>query len=423
MTARRRRSPGDGSVFEYKLADGTVRYGIKFDNPTDDGARKQVLRRRDANGQPWLDRESAAAALREALVQVDKQEWIDPSKQPLAEYVRTWIDGLRVEPGSTSTYQNIAESHVIPYIGKVPLASVTSARLSKLYRDLEESGQRDRKGKRTGEPLSPRTVRLVHVMLHGAFEAAVNAEPPLLKKNPTDKANPPTIKEADAAAPEMHPWTASHLRKFLDWSRADKANTGRWPYMLWLLLAYTGMRRGEALALRWRDIDLDAATVSIRRSVRIVRLKGKKATLREGPTKTAKPRVIDLDPFTVAALRTWKTTRGLLALQLARDDAVVFGDEEGQFLNPESVSRRFREQQQRCARDLAADAVPQIRLHDLRHTHATILLRDRENVKIVSERLGHASVVTTLRIYHHVMPGDQRQAAARFAELVSGVGA
>lgn len=423
MTARRRRPPGEGSVFEYKLADGTLRYGIKFDAPTPDGERKQVLRRIDSNGQPWLDRDSATAALRESVVKAGKNEWIDPSKQPLGEYLHTWLDGKRIAPGSVTTYQNLTDNHVIPYIGSIPLASITSARLSKLYRDLEDSGHRDRKGKRTGKPLSPRTVRLVHVMLHGALDAAVDAEPPLLAKNPTAKADPPTVKEADAAAPEIHPWTAPQLRRFLDWSRQDKANTGRWPYVLWLLLAYTGMRRGEALALRWRDIDLDAATVSVRRSVRIVRVKGKKATLREGPTKTAKPRVIDLDPFTVAALRTWKTIRGLLALQLARDDAVVLGDEEGRFLNPESVSRRFREQQQRCARHLAADAVPVIRLHDLRHTHATILLRDRENVKIVSERLGHASVVTTLRVYHHVMPGDQRQAAARFAELVSGTGA
>ena len=80
----------------------------------------------------------------------------------------------------------------------------------------------------------------------------------------------------------------------------------------------------------------------------------------------------------------------------------------------------FRETQERCARMLGDAAPPAIRLHDLRHTHATILLRDRENVKVVSERLGHASVTVTLGIYAHVMPGDQRQAAARFAAIVAG---
>ena len=165
---------------------------------------------------------------------------------------------------------------------------------------------------------------------------------------------------------------------------------------------------------------MDAATVSVRRSVSIVSVKGKKGIIREGPTKTSKPRVIDIDPAAVAVLRSWRRARGVMALQLARDGAVVFGDHEGRFRNPERISHLFREQEQRCARALGEDAPPSIRLHDLRHTHATILLRARENVKVVSERLGHANVTTTLATYSHVMPGDQRQAAARFAELVSG---
>lgn len=91
MTAARRRPPGEGSVFSYKLAAGTVRWGIKFDGPErPDGTRKQVLRRRDANGQPWLDKDAALAALGEVKVKVRKGEWIDPSKQPLADYLRTW---------------------------------------------------------------------------------------------------------------------------------------------------------------------------------------------------------------------------------------------------------------------------------------------------------------------------------------------
>ena len=130
--------------------------------------------------------------------------------------------------------------------------------------------------------------------------------------------------------------------------------------------------------------------------------------------------MVDLDPATVAVLRAWKRERGAMALQLARNDAVVFGDHEGRFRHPERFSHLFRETQDRCARMLGEDAPPGIRLHDLRHTHATILLRDRENVKVVSERLGHASVTVTLTTYSHVMPGDQRQAAARFAVLVGG---
>jgi integrase len=132
--------------------------------------------------------------------------------------------------------------------------------------------------------------------------------------------------------------------------------------------------------------------------------------------------VIDIDPATVAVLRAWKRERGALALALARDDSVVFGNQEGGFRQPERVSHLFREQQARCARMLGEDAPPGIQLHDLRHSMATIMIRDRENIKVVSERLGHASVTVTLSVYAHVLPGDQRQAAARFAALGGGGG-
>lgn len=422
MTARRRRPPGEGSIFEYKLKDGTVRYGIKFDAPSEDGERHQVMRRRDANGQPWLDRESAATALRETRVKVDKGEWIEPSQQPVGEYLQTWLDGQRLSPHTLATYRGHLRNHIIPYIGGIPLASLTSARLTKHYRQLEESGHRNRRGERTGKPLAARSVRAIHHMINAALEAALNDETPLLGRNPAAKAKPPTAKEAAAAAPEMHPWTAAQLGVFLGWARGHSRSFSH-AYTMWVLYAYTGMRRGEALALRWRDIDLDAGTITIRRSVGVVQVKGEKGEVREGPTKTAKPRVVDIDPFTVAALRAWKVKRGSLALPLAKDSALVFGDIEGKFLRPERISALFREHQARCARDLGDDAPPAIRLHDLRHTHATILLRDRENVKVVSERLGHANVTVTLTTYSHVMPGDQRQAAARFAELVTGAAA
>src|SRR6516165_5096694 len=100
MTARRRRPPGEGSVFEYQTRAGVTRYGIKFDAPSADGQRHQVMRRRDVNRQPWLDRDSAAAALREAVVKAGKGDWIEPSKQPVGEYLDTWLDGLRLRPST-----------------------------------------------------------------------------------------------------------------------------------------------------------------------------------------------------------------------------------------------------------------------------------------------------------------------------------
>src|SRR3954447_3851242 len=180
------------------------------------------------------------------------------------------------------------------------------------------------------------------------------------------------------------------------------------------------MRRGEALALRWRDIDLDAGRAAVRRSVGEVKAKGAGEKLIEGPTKTGRARVVDLDAGTVAALRAYRAARGLLTLDLVRDTALVLGNLDGTHRHPERFSRRFVAHVDQARRALGEELVPAIRLHDLRHTHATLLLAAGVPVKVVSERLGHASPTITLTVYQHVHPGMGRQAADRFAALLRG---
>jgi integrase len=154
------------------------------------------------------------------------------------------------------------------------------------------------------------------------------------------------------------------------------------------------------------------------RETGMVRNAGESAAVTEGDTKSGKPRVVDLDWATVAMLRAWRKHRGGLALQLARDDALAFGDVEGKQRNPEHVSRQCRRDVERCRQALGADVLPIIRMHDLRHSHATILLTAREPVHVVSQRLGHASAVVTMTVYAHVLPSSQREAANLFARLV-----
>ena len=180
------------------------------------------------------------------------------------------------------------------------------------------------------------------------------------------------------------------------------------------------MRGGEALALRWRDVDLDAGRVAVRRSVGVVKTKGAGEQLVEGPTKTGRSRVVDLDARTVAALRAYRAVRGGLTLDLVRDSALVLGDLDGTYRHPERFSRRFAVQVAQARKALGEDQLPKIRLHDLRHTHATLLLADGVPVMVVSERLGHASATITLTVYQHVHPGMGREAADRFAALLEG---
>jgi integrase len=152
----------------------------------------------------------------------------------------------------------------------------------------------------------------------------------------------------------MQAWTAPELGRFLRWAEARDADLA----MGWRLLAATGMRRGEALALRWRDVDLDAGRLAVRRSVGVVKTRGAGELLVEGPTKTGQCRVVDLDSGTVAALRVYRSTRGLLALDLVRDSALVLSNLDGTHRHPERFSRRFVGQVVQARRALEEDGLP-----------------------------------------------------------------
>jgi integrase len=208
----------------------------------------------------------------------------------------------------------------------------------------------------------------------------------------------------------MHPWTEEELKDtFLPWSAANSEH-----HVAWWTLSHTGMRRGELLELRWRDVDLAAGTIAVRRSAGIVRNKGEGATVEVGTTKTGVSRTIAVDAGTVALLKSWKSERAGIGLHLVRPDSLVFSDIEGRHLHPERFSRTFQNTLARCRKE--HPELPVIRLHDLRHSHLTILLRKRVPVKAVSKRAGHASGVVTMTVYAGWMPADDADAAAVFAE-------
>jgi integrase len=389
-----RRSRGEGHVGSYKTKAG-LRWFWKASMERPDGSVKVVWKR------GFGTKKAALEALREALVAADKGAYIEPSKRTVGSWLDEWAGSLGLAPSTVASYRRNLRLHVLPHIGGVPLARLTSTRLSTLYRDLQAGG------------LSPRSVQYTHAVIGGALDAAVDAEPPLLAVNPARKAKPPTARQA--RAPEMRPWTAAQLGAFLRWSAENSPL-----HAAWWVLAYTGMRRGELLALRWRDIDLDATTIAIKRSVGVVHNAGSRAEVIEGEPKTVRSRrVIDLDPQTVQVLQAWRWERELLASPLARDGALVFSTLEGDHLHPERFWRSFKNAQAKCRADLGEDALPVITVHDLRHTHASLLLSAGEPVKTVSERLGHASATVTMNTYAHVLPGDQQRAAARFAALIT----
>lgn len=407
MTKPRRRQAGEGTISAYETKGGTL-YLAKWQEPQPDGTVKARLKR------GFKTRKEAAAHLTDVRSALKDGSYVAPHRVTVTEHMAAWLDSLRKQPSTIESYRRNVRLHVVPYLGELRLEQLSGTRLTAHYRALEESGRvmgsEDPAAPAKG--LSARTVRYIHTILHAALDAAVRDR--LLAVNPADAATPPSAKEA--APPEMRYWSPAELRAFL----ADREAHGDDLLMAWKLLAATGMRRGELLGLRWGDVDFITGRVSVRRSASLIKTEGQGDRIVVGPTKTGKPRVVDLDAQTLADLKAYRRDRGALFLTLARDDAFVISDINGEVRHPYRFSRRFTEAVEQTRRRLGTDALPTIRLHDLRHTHATVLLSAGVPVKVVSERLGHASPTITLGVYAHVMPGMQREAAEQFGALMYG---
>ncbi len=284
MTKPRRRQAGEGGISEYQTKAG-ARYLIKY-TVSVEGEPRIVLTRgsitRKAAGE-LLRTMLVAATMGEHPLQLAAQaERLAAEKaasearmQTVASYLEGWLDGLRLAPSTVASYRKNIRIHVTPHIGDTRLDELTGTHLTRLYRQLETEGRADKSG-----GLSPRTVRYVATIVGAALKAAVTDE--LIPSNPATRAKPPSVREA--AAPEMRTWSSDELAAFLEWSRKrdDELRMG------WVVLAMTGMRRGEALALRWRDVDFDAGSVAVRRSVTVVKRKGEPEQVVIGPPKSGR---------------------------------------------------------------------------------------------------------------------------------------
>jgi integrase len=243
--------------------------------------------------------------------------------------------------------------------------------------------------------------RYVHAIVRKSLTDAVRWG--LVARNVADTAEPPSAKAAKAPPPRT--WSAGELRAFLERVAEDRL------YALWLTYATTGLRRGEALGIRWSALDLDAGQLSVRTERVVVA-----GVVHESEPKSARGlRTVALDARTVAALRAHRKRQPEERVAWGpayEDDGLVFCRENGTVLHPSTVSKRFGQL-------VAGLDVPRVSLHGLRHTWASLALQAGVNPKVVSERLGHAAVAFTLDRYSHVMPGMQEDAAARVAALIT----
>jgi integrase len=369
----------------------------KLDPETGKPKRKQTRRR----GLPT--RKAAQAELTRILTSLEQRVYVAPKRQTVAAFLtETWLPGIAhtIKAATLHSYRRNVRLHVAGRpVGRRQLQDLTPADLSGLYGQLLAGDAEHRK-------LSPRSVRYVHTIVHRALRDAVKWQ--AVVRNPAEAADPPP----PSSSPEMHTWSGAELGRFLAYVAADRLAGG------WWLLATTGMRRGEVLGLRWSDVDLDAGSLRITRTLITTgsRRRGEPG-MAWGTPKTAKGRrSVALDPATVTALRQHRKRQ--LAERLAAGEAYDDGDlvvclADGTPVHPKTMSYTFE-------REIRRAGLPPIRLHDLRHTHATLALRAGVHPRVVQERLGHANVSITLDTYSHVDLDMQAAAAARVAALVVG---
>ena len=356
----------------------------------------------DANGrrrQKWhggyLTRREAEVTRAKIVNDLHAGQYVAPDRITLGAWVReNWLRMIesRIKPSTFDSYRRNMEVHVLPALGTRPLQQLTAAMLNALY------GQLVARGNGRGA-LSPKTVHYIHTIVHKALADAVDAG--VVPSNVAMRAKPP--RPGRRAMREIRCWEPEDLARFLDHVRGTRLEAA------WRLAAMTGMRRGEILGLRWKDVDLDRACISVRHAVVSIAY-----TVLESTPKSHQARVIDLDPETVEQLRAHRERQ-----QIERDDwgadyrcnDLVVARENGEPIHPHGFSQAF-------GRLVHNAGLERIRLHDLRHTHATLAVKAGVPVKVISERLGHESPAFTLRQYAHVVPGMQAEAALQIAELV-----
>ena len=365
-----------GSV---KRRDGGWVYVVDLGKDRATGRRRQVYKR------GFKTRRGAEDAMAEALAEINRGEFVRPTTGTLAEYLDGWLDSRRgdLRPTTIYGYEKVVAKRIVPTIGHVKLSELDAATLEAWYTRLLAGGGS------TGQPLSAKTVANTAGVLSMALGDAVRLK--LLRHNPTADARLPRRERREMAA-----WTEAEASGFLDAVRDERL------YPLWRLVLATGLRRGELCGLRWSDVDVDAARLEVA-TTRVVA----EEVVTGAPKTKAGARLVALDAGTVAALAVWRRRQAeerLAAGPAWTDHGVVFVDELGVPPHPETMTRWWNE-------TVARAGVRRIRLHDARHTAATLALRAGVPLKVVTQRLGHADVAVTMRVYQHVTAQDDQAAA------------
>ncbi|UOY92868.1 site-specific integrase [Ectobacillus sp. JY-23] len=341
-------------------------------------------KRKQKNKGGFKRQKDAQAALNKVLTEIEEGSYLEPSKEKLSAFIDLWLEGkkMNLKESSYELYRRYAQTYITPKIGAVTLEKLKPSHIQKLYNEMAQTH-------------SPATVNKVHKILKGVLDQAVNFK--YLRDNPALRVEKPKEEKRSVTV-----WDEKQVQHFLDIVKKSRY------YIVFLLAVTTGMRRSEILGLRWQDIDFDQGTISIRQT-----LSAQNKLLATAKTASSQ-RSIDLDANTLIALKEHRVR--VLKEKMRQGSAyydldLVCCTTTGKILHNESLWSLW-------SAYVKESKLPRIRFHDLRHTHATLMLRAGVHPKVVAERLGHTNVSITLNTYSHVVKGMQKEAAQKVSDLL-----
>lgn len=376
-----RRGRGEGSI--YRRKDGRWA-GEVFLGYSEDGKRLRKV----VYGQTQAE---VLEKLRTIQLQLHRDgQLFEPSNMLLGDFLQEWLEQIKPSRRLTTygNYERAVRLHINPEIGRIPLSKLTALHIQRLYTSMANRGY------------SSNTIRIAHSVLIQALARAVQWD--LIQRNPAERVELPRRERS-----EMKYLTPDQVQRFL------AANQGTWylPFLATAIL--TGLRLGELTALQWDHVDLQKGSVSVVQTLHCH--KNGQYILGE-PKTSASRRTVPLPASLVQILRAYRRTQTEHRLQLGEQWqdrlGLVFTREDGSPITPKAAHWALK-------RALERANLPQLRMHDLRHTYATLLLSQGTHIKVASALLGHSSVQITLDLYSHIIPGMDQQSAAGLDKLVA----
>ncbi|GED72120.1 site-specific integrase [Brevibacillus reuszeri] len=317
--------------------------------------------------------------------ELNKGTYVEPSKMMYSSFMADWLKDkqTKVQRRTLETYSGLVNNHILPTLGQIELSKLTPRHIQDLYNDLFETGR-----------LSDENIQKVHTIINDSLNKAVSWE--MVAKNVAS-----VLERPKARKKEMEVWEVDEAHEFLKIAEKDRY------YVAFLLALTTGMRQGEILGLRWKDVNLDTGILSITQT-----LSHDGKEMQVGAKTDSGNRTVAIDAETVNALRKLAKRSKAERLEAGpgsfQDNGLVISTTVGTPLTPRNLMRTFY-------RIIEKAGVKKIRFHDLRHTHATMLLKANVNPKIVAERMGWSDIKMIDR-YAHVLPNIQKDTADAFGK-------